>query len=44
MSDMNDDTSTPPPGFIPPLRAPRGGSRFAKAYLWILGMAGKRRR
>ena len=40
MSDMNDDASTPPPGFTPPPRAPLGGARgrrFAKAYLWVLG-------
>jgi hypothetical protein len=34
MSDINEDASTPPPGFTPPPRASRGGSgspRFAKA-------------
>jgi hypothetical protein len=42
MSDRNDDASTPPPGFTPPPRAPvrgAGSPRFAKAYLWILGVA-----
>jgi hypothetical protein len=42
MPDIHEDTSTPPPGFTPPLRAPRrrsNGPRFAKACLWILGIA-----
>jgi hypothetical protein len=42
MRDKHEDTSTPPPGFTPPPRAPVRGSnraRFAKACLCILGIA-----